>query len=66
MREIEVPKEFKKELQKFNLYCRATMDDRDINWDFYYDEEDGGLYDSWSNFRGSRYTGDISHYFDAI
>jgi hypothetical protein len=66
MKEIEVPKEFKKELQKFNLYCRATMDDRDINWDFYYDEEDGGLYDSWSNLRGIGYTGDISHYFDEI
>jgi hypothetical protein len=66
MREIEVPKEFKKELQKFNLYCRATMDDRDINWDFYYDEEDGGLYDSWSSFKGIGYTGDISYYFDAI
>ena len=66
MKEIEVPKEFKKELQKFNLYCRATMDDQNINWDFYYDEEDGGLYDSWSNFRGIGYTGDISHYFDEI
>ena len=66
MKEIEVPKEFKKELQKFNLYCRATMDDRDINWDFYYDEEDGGLYDSWSNFRGIGYTGDIINYFDKI
>jgi len=66
MKEIQVPKELKKELQKFNLYCRATMDDRDINWDFYYDEEDGGLYDSWSSFKGIGYTGDISYYFDAI
>jgi len=66
MKEIEVPKELKKELQRFNLYCRATMDDRDINWDYYYDSEDGGLYDSWSNFRGIGYAGDISDYFDKI
>ena len=66
MREIEVPKEFKKSLQKFNLYCRASMDDRDINWDFYYDEEDGGLYDSWSNFKGIDHASGIEYYFDEI
>jgi len=66
MKEIQVPKELKKELQKFNLYCRATIDDRDINWDFYYDSEDGGLYDSWSSFNGIGYIGGISDYFDKI
>jgi len=49
MEEIKVPKEFKKELQKFNLYCRATMDDRDISWDYNYDEEEGELYLTWSD-----------------
>jgi len=66
MREIEVPKEFKKELQKFNLYCRATMDDRDIIWDFDYDEEEGGLYLNWSDFSKMDMIGGIQDYFDEI
>ena len=66
MREIEVPKEFKKELQKFNLYCRATMDDRDISWDYNYDEEEGGLYLNWSDFSRMDMMGGIEHYFDEI
>lgn len=65
MREIEVPKEFKKELQKFNLYCRATMDDQDISWDYNYDEEDG-LYLNWSDFSRMDTIGGIEHYFDEI
>jgi len=66
MREIEVPKEFKKELQKFNLYCRATMDDRDISWDYSYDEEEGGLYLNWSDFSRMDMIGGIQDYFDEI
>jgi hypothetical protein len=66
MREIEVPKEFKKELQKFNLYCRATMDDRDISWDYNYDEEEDGLYLNWSDFSRMDMMGGIEHYFDEI
>jgi hypothetical protein len=66
MEEIKVPKEFKKELQKFNLYCRATMDDRDISWDYNYDEEEGGLYLNWSDFSRMDMMGGIEHYFDEI
>ena len=66
MEEIKVPKEFKKELQKFNLYCRATMDDRDISWDYNYDEEEGGLYLNWSDFSRMDTIGGIEHYFDEI
>jgi hypothetical protein len=66
MEEIKVPKEFKKELQKFNLYCRATMDDRDISWDYSYDEEEGGLYLNWSDFSRMDMMGGIEHYFDEI
>jgi hypothetical protein len=66
MEEIKVPKEFKKELQKFNLYCRATMDDRDISWDYNYDEEEDGLYLNWSDFSRMDMMGGIEHYFDEI
>jgi len=66
MEEIKVPKEFKKELQKFNLYCRATIDDRDISWDYNYDEEEGGLYLTWSDFSRMEMMGGIEHYFDEI
>jgi len=66
MKEIEVPKELKRELQKFNLYCRATIDDRDISWDFDYDEEEGGLYLNWSDSSKMDMIGGIQDYFDEI
>jgi len=66
MKEIEVPKELKKELQRFNLYCRATIDDKEINWEYYYDKEDEGLYDSWSDFSKMDETSSIKNFFDSI
>jgi hypothetical protein len=65
MREIEVPKELKKELQKFNLYCRATMDDRDITWTYYFYKDDG-LDFSWSSMNELKYEGNIETYFDEL
>ena len=49
MKEIEVPKELKKELQRFNLYCRATIDDKMIDWTYSYG--DYGLELNWSDFK---------------
>jgi hypothetical protein len=66
MKEIEVPKELKKELQKFNLYCRATTDDMKITWSYYYYKEDGGLDFSWSNMNELKYGGNIETYFDEL
>ena len=66
MKEIKVPQELKKELQKFNLYCRATMDDVKINWVYYYYKEDGGLDSSWSNMNHLNYEGNIETYFDEL
>ena len=65
MKEIEVPKELKRELQKFNLYCRATMDDKGITWTYFY-YEDGGLDFSWSNMNHLKYEGNIETYFDEL
>ena len=66
MKEIQVPKELKKELQKFNLYCRATTDDTNINWSYYYYREDGGLDFSYSNMTQLKYEGNIETYFDEL
>lgn len=65
MKEIEVPKELKKELQKFNLYCRATTDDTNITWTYYY-YEDGRLDFSYSNMNQLKYEGNIETYFDEL
>ncbi len=65
MKEIEVPKELKKELQKFNLYCRATTDDIKINWSYYYNEYEG-LEFSYSNMHQVKYEGNIETYFDEL
>lgn len=65
MKEIKVPQELKKELQKFNLYCRATTDDIKINWSYYYYVEEG-LELSWSNMHQVKYGGEIETYFDEL
>ena len=65
MKEIEVPKELKRELQKFNLYCRATNDDRDITWTYYFYKDDG-LDFSWSSMNKLKYEGNIETYFDEL
>ena len=45
MNEFKISEELKKELIKFNLYCKATIDERFISWDLSFAE--GG--DMWEN-----------------
>jgi hypothetical protein len=45
MNEFKISEELKKELNKFNLYCRATIDDKFISWDIDFYEGD----DEWIN-----------------
>jgi len=64
MKEIEVPKELKKELQRFNLYCRATIDDKMIDWTYSYG--DYGLELNWSDFTKLDEKNSIENFFDKI
>ena len=64
MKEIEVPKELKKELQRFNLYCRATIDDKMIDWTYSYG--DYGLELNWSDFKKLDEKNSIENFFDKI
>ena len=59
MTEIKISPEMKKELVKFNLYLRAIMDENKIHWEYYYDGNDGGFYDSYGPYVGYQYDGQI-------